>query len=35
MTMLLQEEPLPLNDPFVGDASLAGNSTSLSGKFLN
>ena len=25
------EEPLPLNDPFVGDASLAGNSTSLSG----
>ena len=26
------EEPLPLNDPFVGDASLAGNSTSLSGQ---
>ena len=25
------EEPLPLNDPFVGDASLAGSSTSLSG----
>ena len=25
------EEPLPLNDPFVGDASLSGNSTSLSG----
>ena len=23
------EEPLPLNDPFVGDASLAGSSTSL------
>ena len=27
-----KEEPLPLNDPFVGDASLAGNSTSLSGQ---
>ena len=27
-----QEEPLPLNDPFVGDASLASGSSSLSGK---
>ena len=27
-----ESEPLPLNDPFVGDASLAGNSTSLSGQ---
>ena len=26
-----QEEPLPLNDPFVGDASLASGSSSLSG----
>ena len=27
-----QEEPLPLNDPFVGDASLASGSSSLSGQ---
>ena len=27
-----QEEPLPLNDPFVGDASLASGTSSLSGK---
>ena len=27
-----QEEPLPLNDPFVGDASLASSSSSLSGE---
>ena len=27
-----QEEPLPLNDPFAGDASLASGSSSLSGK---
>ena len=26
------EEPLPLNDPFVGDASLASSSSSLSGE---